>query len=115
MKIAIFGAGAIGGFMGVKLALAGADVTFIARGPHLAAMQANGVVLRSGGESVTVHPRCVGSAAEAGGQDHRGVTLKGHRPPGAAGQIGPLKGPDTPPVTRINRGPHWDFYGPYRP
>ena len=51
MKIAIFGAGAIGGLLGVKLAQAGADVTFIARGPHLAAMQANGVTLRSGGET----------------------------------------------------------------
>ena len=63
MKIAIFGAGAIGGFLGVKLPPAGADVTFIARGPHLAAMQANGVTLISGGETITVHPRCVADAA----------------------------------------------------
>ena len=45
MKICIFGAGAIGGFLGVKLCAAGADVTFVARGPHLAAMRANGVKL----------------------------------------------------------------------
>ena len=43
MKVAIFGAGAIGGLLGVRLAQAGVDVTFIARGPHLAAMRANGV------------------------------------------------------------------------
>ncbi len=42
MRIAIFGAGAIGGYLGVKLHQAGGDVTFIARGPHLAAMQVNG-------------------------------------------------------------------------
>ena len=48
MKVGIFGAGAIGGFLGAKLAAAGADVTFLARGPHLAAMQARGVTLTSG-------------------------------------------------------------------
>ena len=46
MRIAIFGAGAIGGFLGARLAQAGMDVTFVARGPHLAAMQANGLTLR---------------------------------------------------------------------
>ena len=45
MKICIFGAGAIGGYMGVKLAQAGVDVSLVARGPHLAAMQANGLTL----------------------------------------------------------------------
>ena len=46
MKIAIFGAGAIGGFIGAKLPQAGADVPDRARGPHLAAMRANGLTLR---------------------------------------------------------------------
>ena len=45
MKICIFGAGAIGGYMGAKLAQAGADVSLVARGPHLAAMQAKGLTL----------------------------------------------------------------------
>ncbi|MBS0639925.1 MAG: 2-dehydropantoate 2-reductase [Proteobacteria bacterium] len=117
MKIAIFGAGAIGGFMGVKLAEVGADVTFIARGPHLAAMQANGVELRSGGETITVRPRCVGSAAEAGIQDYVVVTLKAHGLPGAAEQIATMMGPDSALVTGINGVPYWYFYGldsPYR-
>ena len=56
MKIAIFGAGAIGGYLAVKLHQAGADVSVIARGPHLAAMRANGLTLKSEGETVTV--RC---------------------------------------------------------
>jgi 2-dehydropantoate 2-reductase len=117
VKIAIFGAGAIGGFLGVKLAQAGVDVTFIARGPHLAAMQANGVVLRSAGESVTVHPRCVGSADEAGVQDYVVVTLKAHGLPGAAEQIASMMGPESALVTGINGIPYWYFYGldsPYR-
>ena len=117
MKIAIFGAGAIGGVLGVKLAQAGADVTFIARGPHLAAMQANGVTLRSGGETIVVHPRCVASAAEAGIQDYVVVTLKAHALPAAAPQIASMMGPDSALVTGINGVPYWYFYGldsPYR-
>ena len=66
MKICIFGAGAIGGLMGAKLAAKGdVDVTFIARGPHLAAMRENGVKLISEGTEQIVHPRCVESAEEA--------------------------------------------------
>jgi len=111
MKVAIFGAGAIGGFLGVKLAAAGADVTFIARGPHLAAMQANGVRLVSGGETLTVHPRCVANADEAGVQDYVFVTLKAHSLPAAAPQIARLMGPDSALVTGINGVPYWYFYG----
>jgi 2-dehydropantoate 2-reductase len=117
VKVAIFGAGAIGGFLGVKLAQAGADVTFIARGPHLAAMQANGVTLVSEGERVTVRPRCVASAGEAGTQDYVVVTLKAHGLPGAAEQIASMMGPDSALVTGINGIPYWYFYGldsPYR-
>ncbi len=111
MKVAIFGAGAIGGMMGVKLAQAGADVTFIARGPHLAAMQANGVTMHSGGESITVHPRCVASAAEAGVQDYVIVTLKAHSLPGAADDIATMMGPDSALVTGVNGVPYWYFHG----
>jgi len=111
VRVAIFGAGAIGGFIAAKLAQAGADVTVIARGPHLAAMQARGLTLRSGGESVTVHPRCVADAAEAGIQDYVLVTLKAHSLPGAAPVIAQLMGPDTALVTAINGVPYWYFYG----
>jgi 2-dehydropantoate 2-reductase len=111
MKVAIFGAGAIGGFLGVKLAQAGVDVTFIARGPHLAAMQANGVTLKSGDETTVVRPRCVASAAEAGIQDYVVVTLKAHGLPGAAPAIASMMGPDSALVTGINGIPYWYFYG----
>jgi 2-dehydropantoate 2-reductase len=111
MKIAIFGAGAIGGLIGVKLAAIGTDVTFIARGPHLAAMQANGLALKSGGETVIVHPRAVGSAAEAGPHDTVIVTLKAHGLPGAAAEIARLMTDDTTLVTAVNGIPFWYFYG----
>ena len=111
MKIAIFGAGAIGGLLGVKLAAAGADVTFIARGPHLAAMQANGVTLKSGEETIVVRPRCISDAAEAGVQDYVVVTLKAHSLPSAAPDIAKMMGPKTAVVTGINGVPYWYFYG----
>jgi 2-dehydropantoate 2-reductase len=117
VKVAIFGAGAIGGFLGVRLAQAGVDVTFIARGPHLAAMRANGVVLKSGGETVVVRPRCIESAREAGVHDYVVVTLKAHGLPGAALAIASMMGPDSALVTGINGIPYWYFYGldsPYR-
>jgi 2-dehydropantoate 2-reductase len=111
MKIAIFGAGAIGGMLGAKLCAAGADVTFVARGPHLAAMQENGVTLKTGGETITVHPRCVGRAEQAGVQDAVVVTLKAHALPAAAPDIAQMMGPDTALVTGINGVPYWYFYG----
>jgi 2-dehydropantoate 2-reductase len=111
MKIGVFGAGAIGGFLGAKLAAAGADVTFVARGPHLAAMRENGVTLISGGETIVVRPRCVGDAGEAGPQDFVIVTLKAHSLPAAAPDIAKMLGPDSALVTGINGVPYWYFYG----
>jgi 2-dehydropantoate 2-reductase len=111
MKIAIFGAGAIGGMMGVKLAQAGADVTFIARGPHLAAMQANGVIMHSNGETIQVRPRCVASAAEAGRQDYVIVTLKAHSLPAAAADIALMMDSNSALITAVNGVPYWYFHG----
>ena len=112
MKICIFGAGAIGGLMGAKLAAKGdVDVTFIARGPHLAAMRENGVKLISEGTEQIVHPRCVESAEDAGPQDYVLVTLKAHSLPSAAKQMQPLLGPDTAIVSAVNGIPWWYFHG----
>jgi 2-dehydropantoate 2-reductase len=112
MKICIFGAGAIGGLMGAKLAAKGdVDVTFIARGPHLAAMREHGVKLISEGTEHIVHPRCVESAEEAGPQDYVLVTLKAHSLPSAAKQMQPLLGPDTAIVSAVNGIPWWYFHG----
>jgi len=118
MRICVFGAGAIGGLLAARLARKGdVEVTIIARGPHLAAMQQNGLTLISGEERFTVHPRCVASAEEAGPQDYVIVTLKANALPGAARQMQPLLGPDTAIVSAVNGIPWWYFYaleGPYR-
>src|SRR5690242_17332887 len=111
MKVAIFGAGAIGGLLAARLAGAGADVTVIARGPHLAAMHANGLKLISGGDTIVVNPRCLADAEEAGVQDYVIVTLKAHALPAAAAQIARLLGPASAVVTGINGVPYWYFYG----
>ena len=111
MKIAIFGAGAIGGYLGVRLFQAGADVSFVARGEHLAAMQTNGLTLKSEGETATIHPRCSSDSAALGVQDYVVVTLKAHSLSGAAPQIAAMMGKDTTLVTAINGIPYWYFYG----
>jgi 2-dehydropantoate 2-reductase len=116
MKICVFGAGAIGGFIGARLARAGSEVTFIARGPHLEAMRKNGIKLISEGESFVAHPRCVADAAEAGEQDVVIITLKAHSLPQAAPAIEKLLGPDTAILTAMNGVPWWYFHklaGPY--
>jgi len=111
MKIAIFGAGAIGGYLAVKLHRAGIDVCIIARGPHLAAMRENGLTLTSEGETATVNIPCTDQAGTAGRQDFVFVTLKAVGLPAAAAQIAALMGPDTALVTGINGIPYWYFYG----
>ena len=89
MKVAIFGAGAIGGMMGVKLASAGAELSVVARGPHLAAMQTTGLTLIEGETRTTIHPRATADAAELGPQDYVIVTLKAHSLPTAAALSSP--------------------------
>lgn len=111
MRICIFGAGAIGGFMGADLALAGADVTLIARGPHLAAMQKDGLKLIRDGNEKVAKVRAVETAAEAGPQDFVVITLKAHSVPGVVPALQPLLGPETAIVWGVNGVPWWYFYG----
>ncbi|MDB5317571.1 MAG: 2-dehydropantoate 2-reductase [Rhodospirillales bacterium] len=111
MRLCVFGAGAIGGLMAAKLAAKGdVEVTVIARGPHLAAMQERGLTLRSEGQEIVTHPRCVATAAEAGPQDYVLVTLKANALPTAAAQIAPLIGPETAIVSAVNGIPWWYFH-----
>jgi 2-dehydropantoate 2-reductase len=111
MRIGIFGAGAIGGLLAARLAHAGADVTVVARGAHLAAMQARGLRLLSGGETITAHPRCAADAQAAGEQDFVVVTLKAHALPSAAPAIARMLGRDGALITAVNGVPYWYFYG----
>jgi len=78
MKVCIYGAGAIGGYLGVQLSQAGADVSLVARGAHLAAMKANGLRLLIGDEERVVHPRCTDNPADLGPQDFIIICLKAH-------------------------------------
>lgn len=111
MRICIYGAGAIGGYLGVQLALADEDVTLIARGPHLAAMRQNGLRLLIDGEERVAHPRCTDDPSEVGRQDYVIVTLKAHSVPGVVDLMQPLLGPDTAVVTASNGVPWWYFHG----
>ncbi|MEL7166636.1 MAG: 2-dehydropantoate 2-reductase [Pseudomonadota bacterium] len=110
MKICIFGAGAIGGYMGVKLAQAGADVSLVARGPHLAAMKANGLRLIEEDGDVTVPVTASDNAADLGPQDYVIVTLKAHSVPAVVPKMAPLIGPDTTIVSGVNGVPWWYFH-----
>ena len=111
MKVAVYGAGATGGYLGAKLALAGVDTTLIARGAHLEAMQRSGVRLLIEGEELVARPFCTGDPAEAGPQDYVIVALKAHSTPGAVGAMQPLLGPETAVVTAQNGVPWWYFHG----
>ena len=116
-KFAVFGAGAIGGYLGAKLALAGLDVTLIARGPHLAAMRKDGLRLIEGEAEHVVRPRCLADSREAGPQDYVILTVKAHSVAPALDAITPLLGPETAVVTAQNGIPWWYFYklpGPWQ-
>jgi len=110
MRIAIFGAGAVGGFLGALLKQSGVDVTLIARGEHLAVMQRDGVTVRSGGKIIKQHPFCTDDPLQAGVHDYVVVTLKAQALPGAVSQIQPLLGNETAVVTAMNGLPWWYFY-----
>jgi 2-dehydropantoate 2-reductase len=110
MKICVFGAGAIGGYMGAKLATTDAEVTLIARGPHLAAMQDKGLRLIEGGETATLPVRAVQDPAEAGPQDYIIMSLKAHSVPGVVPALGPLLGSETAVIWAVNGVPWWYFH-----
>lgn len=110
MKVCIFGAGAIGGYMGVKLAKAGADVSLVARGPHLAAMQEKGLTLIEEGEKTTVPVTASDDPAALGVQDYVIVTLKAHSVPPVVSKMAPLIGPNTTIVSGVNGVPWWYFH-----
>ena len=110
MRICIYGAGAIGGYVGAQLALAGADVSLVARGPHLKAMRENGLRLRIGGEEKVARVNATDDPAELGPQDCVFVALKAHSIPAVVDQMTTLLGNDTSIVTAVNGIPYWYFY-----
>jgi ketopantoate reductase len=118
MKICIVGAGAIGGLMGAKFALAGEDVTLIDQGAHLAAIKKNGLKLiwEDGSEHVAKTVKATDRIEDAGPQDLVILALKAHYLEAVARRIGALLGPETMIVTVQNGIPWWYFQrhgGPY--
>ena len=111
MRICIYGAGAIGGLIGARLAQAGEDVTLLARGPHLAAMREHGLRLLADGKETTLRPKTAANAAEAGEQDYVIVALKASAVAGAVEAMQPLLGPETAVVMAVNGLPWWYFHG----
>ena len=111
MKVCIYGAGAIGGYIGVLMKLAGADVSLIARGAHLEAIRNNGLKLHIGGEDKVAKMTATNDPAELGHQDYVIIALKAHQAWEVADQMKPLLGPNTAVVTAQNGLPWWYFHG----
>jgi 2-dehydropantoate 2-reductase len=111
-KICIFGAGAIGGYVGARLAMKGeADLSLVARGAHLAAMEARGLTLKQAGETHVLHPRVTSDPKQLGPQDFIILALKAHAVSGVIEQMQPLIGPDTAILFAQNGIPWWYFHG----
>ena len=111
MKICIYGAGAIGGYMAAKLVQAGADVSLVARGPHLVAMQTQGLTLIEDGQEPVKVPVCASAdPTELGCQDYVIVTLKAHSVPAVVGAMQPLLAEHTTVVSGVNGVPWWYFH-----
>jgi len=111
VRIVIAGAGAIGGFIGARLARAGVDVVLFARGPHLRAMQDRGLEVSSSEGDFHVKPEVAGDLAAIGRADVVVLAVKAHSLTALAPQLPPLFGPDTVVVSTQNGVPWWYFQG----
>jgi 2-dehydropantoate 2-reductase len=111
MKFLIAGAGAIGAYIGARMAKAGFDVRLYARGPHLRAMQEGGVQVKSAEGDFTARPTIVASLEEAGPVDVVFLGVKAHGLPQLAPTLKPVLGPDTTVVSTQNGIPWWYFQG----
>lgn len=109
MKFLIAGAGAIGGYIGARMAQAGQDVTLYARGPHLRAMQERGLRVIGDEGEFEVHPRIVGDLKEAGPMDVIFLGVKANGLTLLAPQVQPLIGENTTVVSTQNGVPWWYF------
>jgi len=111
MRFLIAGAGAIGAYIGARMAHAGFDVTLFARGPHLRAMQEHGVQVKSSDGDFVARPTMAGSLEEVGPMDVVFLGVKAHGLPQLAPQLKPVLGPETTVVSTQNGIPWWYFQG----
>lgn len=111
MRITVFGAGAIGGYLAAKLAVAGnVDLSIVARGAHLEAIRADGLRLIENGTETVARVRAAARAEHLGAQDYVVLALKAHSLAPALDQIAPLLGEGTAVVTMQNGVPWWYFH-----
>ncbi|MBZ9850817.1 2-dehydropantoate 2-reductase [Mesorhizobium sp. CA14] len=111
MRVTVFGAGAIGGYLAAKLAISGSvDLSIMARGAHLEAIKANGLRLIEDGKETVTQVRAASRAEELGVQDYVVLALKAHSLAPALGEIAPLLGEGTAVVTMQNGVPWWYFH-----
>ncbi|MBI1779736.1 MAG: 2-dehydropantoate 2-reductase [Proteobacteria bacterium] len=111
MKICVYGAGAVGGYVAAQLARAGHRVAVIARGPHLAALQRGGLTLEMAGERHRIEVEAVDSPEAAGPQDLVVLAVKAPAIAAIAGRLRPLLGPKTQIMAAMNGIPWWFFAG----
>jgi 2-dehydropantoate 2-reductase len=111
MKVCIYGAGAIGGWMGVRLAQAGCTLDAVARGATLETLKKNGLTLASGESRVSVPVRASADPTELGIQELVVIAVKAPALLGVAQQIAPLLGPETIVLTAMNGVPWWFLQG----
>jgi 2-dehydropantoate 2-reductase len=111
MKVLIAGAGAIGAYIGARMAQSGFDVTLFARGPHLRAMQEHGVRVKTSEGDFIAHPTIASSLEEVGPVDVVFLGVKAHGLPQLAPRLKPVLGPHTTVVSTQNGIPWWYFQG----
>jgi 2-dehydropantoate 2-reductase len=111
LKACVFGAGAIGTHVAGRLAKGGAEVSVIARGAQLEAIQANGVRVHAADGEISARVAASADARALGPQDVVVVTVKAPSLPSVAAGIGPLLGPDTAVAFVMNGVPWWYFQG----
>jgi len=111
VRFLIAGAGAIGAYIGARMARVGFEVTLFARGPHLRAMQERGVRVKSGDGDFVARPAVIGSLEEVGPVDVVFLGVKAHGLPQLAPYLKPVLGPDTTVVSTQNGIPWWYFQG----
>ena len=110
MKICIVGAGATGGYLGVKLINAGLDVSLVARGAHLEAMKKTGLTIIENEKEITCKPKCSDSMEELGKMDFIFITLKAYSIPGVVKEIAKMFNDNTAVITAYNGIPWWYFF-----
>jgi 2-dehydropantoate 2-reductase len=115
MRICVIGAGAIGGLLAAKLAHAGEQVSVIARGPHLAAIARDGLVLHEEGQEIVARVKASDRIAEAGEQDLIVLGMKAHQVAAVAPDLPVIMGGETMVLTAQNGIPWWYFFGHGRP